>query len=125
MSIHVALNHRTSYRYERKVELGPQVVRLRPAPHCRTEVLAYSMKVLPETHFINWQQDPFSNYLGRLVFPKKTDMLRVDVDLGQVELTFLSAAALRDFALALGYEHVESGPLVRSSYHAEEHVPGR
>ena len=32
---------------------------------------------------------------------------------------------LREFALSLGYRHVESGPLVRSSYHAEEQVPGK
>jgi len=30
---------------------------------------------------------------------------------------------LRETALEMGYAHVESGPLVRSSYHAEEHVP--
>ena len=77
MGIHVALNHRTTYRYDRTVTLSPQVVRLRPAPHCRTPILSYSMTVTPETHFINWQQDPFSNYLGRLVFPEKTDVLVV------------------------------------------------
>ncbi len=81
MGIHVALNHRTTYNYDRTVSLSPQVVRLRPAPHCRTPILSYSMTVTPEEHFINWQQDPFSNYLGRLVFPEKTDRLSVEVDL--------------------------------------------
>jgi transglutaminase-like putative cysteine protease len=81
VSIHVALNHVTRYRYDRLVALGPQIVRLRPAPHCRTRILAYSLKVLPEKHFINWQQDPESNYLARLVFPDKTEELRIEVDL--------------------------------------------
>src|SRR5512139_15550 len=81
MSIHVALNHVTHYRYDRPVNLGPQVVRLRPAPHSRTRILSYSMRVSPGDHFINWQQDPQSNYLARLVFPKKTTSLRIEIDL--------------------------------------------
>src|SRR5580704_12720723 len=81
MSIHVALNHVSQYRYDRLVTLGPQLVRLRPAPHCRTRILSYSLKVLPTQHFINWQQDPQANYLARLVFTEPTREFRVEVDL--------------------------------------------
>ena len=81
MSIHVALNHVTHYTYDRRVNLSPQIVRLRPAPHCRTNILSYSLKVEPASHFINWQQDAFANYLARLVFPEPTTTFKVTVDL--------------------------------------------
>ena len=81
MAIHVALHHRTHYTYDREVAHAPHVVRLRPAPHCRTKILSYSQKITGGEHFINWQQDPFANWNARLVFPDKMKEFCVDVEL--------------------------------------------
>ena len=81
MAIHVALNHKTHYTYDQPVGHGPHVVRLRPAPHCRTKILSYSQKITGGEHFINWQQDPFANWNARLVFPDKMKQLCVEVEL--------------------------------------------
>jgi uncharacterized protein (DUF2126 family) len=81
VSIRLAIEHRTDYRYERPVPLGPHEVRLRPAPHCRTPILAYSLRVTPEHHFVNWQQDPFGNHVARFVFPEPTRELTFTVSL--------------------------------------------
>ncbi|MDA0977313.1 MAG: IMP dehydrogenase, partial [Proteobacteria bacterium] len=81
MAIQVALKHYTDYTFDRAVSVMPHVVRLRPAPHCRTPIKSYSLKVEPGDHFINWQQDPFGNYLARFVFPEKMRSLRIHVEL--------------------------------------------
>src|SRR5260370_35825465 len=81
MSILANLHPVTRYRYARPIVLGPQVVRLRPAPHCRTRVVSYSLKVTPAEHFVNWLQDPNGNWQARFVFPEKTRELTVTVDL--------------------------------------------
>ena len=81
MSIRVALRHRTEYLFDRNVSLSPHLIRLRPAPHTRTPIHEYSLKVEPEEHFLNWQQDPFGNFVARYVFPEKTRRMVVDVGL--------------------------------------------
>ena len=116
MSIHVALNHVTHYRYDRPVGLSPQIVRLRPAPHCRTRILSYSLTVHPSDHFINWQQDPQANYLARLVFPDPTREFKVEVDL-VAEMSVLNPF---DFFLA---PHAEQFPFKYDSSERRELVP--
>jgi len=81
MAIRVALNHKTHYAYDRQVTLQPHVIRLRPAPHCRSPIISYSLRVEPAPHFLNWQQDPYGNYQARVVFLKPGQRLLVEVDL--------------------------------------------
>lgn len=80
MSIHVAVRHFTQYVYDKPIHVSPQTIRLRPAPHTRTPILGYSLDISPKNHFINWQQDPFGNYLARVVFLEKIDKLTVNVE---------------------------------------------
>jgi len=116
MSIHAALHHVTHYKYDRPVQLGPQVVRLRPAPHCRSNVISYSLRIEPEQHFVNWQQDPFANYQARLVFPEKTREFKVTVDL------VVEMAVYNPFDFFLEPE-AENFPFKYSASQAEELAP--
>lgn len=81
MSLKVVISHKTHYKYDKYISLSPHIIRLRPAPHSRTPIEAYSLKIKPDSHFLNWQQDPFGNYLARLVFPEKTKEFCVDVEI--------------------------------------------
>ena len=80
MALKVVLSHKTHYKYDRPISLSPHTIRLRPAPHSRTPIDAYSMKITPENHFINWQQDPYGNYVARIVFPEKVTEFGIDVE---------------------------------------------
>ncbi len=101
MSIQVALKHRTRYRYDKPVSLGPQIVQLRPAPHCRTPILSYSLQVTPSDRTLNWHLDAHSNYLARMLFPSKTKEFVVEVDL----VADLSPVNPFDFFLEAGFEN--------------------
>jgi len=102
MTIRVALQHRTTYRFDRLVNLSPHEVRLRPAPHCRTPILGYSLNVKPKKHFLNWQQDPYGNWLARLVFPERAQALEILVDL-TADMTVINPFDFFVEAYAEGY----------------------
>ncbi len=116
MSIHVALNHVTTYSYDRLINLGPQVIRLRPCPHSRTRILSYSLKIGPDKHFINWQQDPQGNYLARLVFPEKTREFTIEVDM----VAEMSVINPFDFFLE---PHAEEIPFAYEAWQRHELTP--
>ncbi len=116
MSIHAALTHITHYRYDRLVSLSPQLVRLRPAPHCRTPIVSYTMQVEPAGHFVHWQQDPQSNYLARLTFPEQVREFRITVDL----VAELSVYNPFDFFVEESAEHY---PFTYSEWQARELRP--
>lgn len=120
MAIRIALHHKTRYMYDRPVSLGPHVVRLRPAPHSRTPVLSYSMKIETgagdEAPFINWQQDPQSNYLARLMFQSPVRVFGVEVDL----IADMTPINPFDFFLA---EYAENFPFTYDEALAKELRP--
>ena len=116
MAIRVALHHRTSYLYSRPIQLGPQIVRLRPAPHCRTPVLSYSLSIQPSEHFCNWQQDPQGNYLARLIFNEPAKKFEVTVDL----IVDMSSINPFDFFLE---DYANEFPFVYETWQANELAP--
>ncbi|MBF0448352.1 MAG: transglutaminase family protein [Magnetococcales bacterium] len=118
MTIRVALHHRTLYRYDRSINLSPHVLRLRPAVHSRTPILSYSLRIKPENHFINWQQDPFGNYLARLVFPEKTREFEIEVEL----VADMSVINPFDFFVE---EYAENFPFTYDKHLEKELIPYR
>ena len=146
MGIKVALEHRTTYTFDRRVGLGPHTVRLRPAPHSRTPIEAYSLTVTPAGHFVNWQQDPFGNHLARLVFPEPVDRLEVTVGLvADLQVVNPFDFFVEEYAEQFGFEYdallrhdlepylrpvgegdsAEPGPLVRALVAGLDDLEGR
>jgi len=121
MSIHAVLHHETIYKYDRRVTLSPQIIRLKPAPHCRTPILSYAMKIEPAKHFINWQQDPFSNWLARIVFPDAVTEFKVTVDL----VADMAIYNPFDFFIEEASEFVTKFPFVYPENLAEDLRPYR
>jgi uncharacterized protein (DUF2126 family)/transglutaminase-like putative cysteine protease len=118
MSIHAAITHRTSYKYDRPVVMGPQTIRLRPAPYARTPIVSYSLQVSPKPHFINWQQDPQGNFLARVVFPERVTSFEVVVDV------VADMATINPFDFFLEPQ-AETWPFVYDEVLAEELAPFR
>ena len=116
MAIRVAINHKTVYQYDRFVSLSPHIFRLRPAVHSRTHIEAYSFKVFPTDHFINWQQDPFGNYQARVVFPEKTKELRIEVEV------IANMIVINPFDFFVE-EYAEKYPFIYTSQLKDELVP--
>ena len=128
MAIRVAIRHKTVYNYDRLISLSPHIFRLRPAAHSRTTIEAYSFKLKPENHFINWQQDPFGNYQARVVFPEKTSSMEIDVEvIASLKVINPFDFFVEDYAekfpfayppvlakeLAPYLEHIDEGPLLK------------
>ena len=140
MALKVVIKHKTKYIYDKAISLSPHIFRLRPAPHSRTPIESYSIKIKPENHFFNWQQDPFGNYLARIVFPDKTSEVSVDVeiiaDLKTINpFDFFVEEAVENFPFTysedlkkelLPYlEKVESGPLLKDWLSKIDRTPKR
>src|SRR5438876_3775589 len=116
MAIRVALQHRSTYRFDRLVNLSPHEIRLRPAPHCRTPILGYSLNVEPATHFLNCRQDPYGNWVARLVFNEPAQKLEIIVDV-TADMTVVNPF---DFFVEKYAEHY---PFVYASPLAKELIP--
>ena len=77
----IALRHRLDYRFDRPVRLSTHWLRLCPAPGTRANITAYTLRVGPRTHFLNWLRDPFENHLARLDLPEPVRHFTLDLEI--------------------------------------------
>ncbi|MGI9212205.1 MAG: transglutaminase family protein, partial [Methylococcaceae bacterium] len=81
MSTLVALLHHIEQTYGSRRTVPTHWLRVRPAPHTRPDITAYTIKVTSEPHFLNWVRDPFENYIARLDLPEPVASLGLTVEL--------------------------------------------
>lgn len=125
MSIHTSIHHVTHYKYDRAIRLSPQIVRLRPAPHCKIPIRSYSLNIEPDGHFINWMQDPYGNYMARIIFPEPVRELKIEVEvLADVRVINPFDFFLEEYANQWPFEYSEDLKRDLKSYRdVEEHGP--
>ncbi|RUT24608.1 transglutaminase family protein [Asaia sp. W19] len=81
MSRPILLNHRTTYRYDRMVSLGPQTIRLRPPLRMRNAITTYALSIGPSHAGLTWGQDSHDNLVSQVIFSERMSEFVVDVSM--------------------------------------------
>ncbi|MFT8550349.1 MAG: transglutaminase family protein [Acetobacter okinawensis] len=81
MSSHVTLLHRTCYRYDRPVSMGPQTIRLRPMQASRTPIESYGLHISPKGSQLRWERDSCGNDVACVGFSDRLTHFDIEVSL--------------------------------------------